>query len=85
MDRPTTRFDKHSGKILAGFWIVLIVGGLALLEWSLSPKNGRYTSTGSISGPGPDRRLSLREWEPSTDYHFPPPPERRLYANGDVR
>jgi lysophospholipase L1-like esterase len=85
MDRPTTRFDKHSGKILAGFWIDLILGGLALLEWSLTPKNGRYASIGSISGPGPDRRLSLREWEPGTDYQFPPPPERRLYANGDVR
>ena len=48
MDRPTTRFDKHSGKILAGFWIVLVVGGLAQLEWSLTPSNGRYAAIGAV-------------------------------------
>ena len=85
MDRPSTRFDKHSGKILVGFWIVLIVGGLALLEWSLSPKDGRYAAYGSISGPGPDRRLNLREWEPNTDYQFSPSPERRRYPQGGLR
>ncbi len=85
MDRPTTRFDKHSGKILVGFWIFLIVGGLALLEWSLAPKNGRYAAFGAVSGPGPERRLSLREWEPSTDYHFSPPPERKRYPQGGLR
>lgn len=85
MDRPTTRFDKHSGKILVGFWIFLIVGGLAVLEWSLTPRNGRYAAFGAVSGPGPDRRLMLREWEPSTDYRFSPPPERKQYPQGGLR
>ncbi len=85
MDRPTTRFDKHSGKLLAAFWIFLVVAGLAALEWSLAPKSGRYVASRAVSGPGPERRLMLREWEPNTDYSFSPPPERRLYAGADVR
>lgn len=68
-----TRFDKHSGKLLVAFWLFVIVAGLALLEWSLTPNNGRYKAYGNASGPGPERRLMMREWEPNTDYRFAPP------------
>ena len=80
-----TRFDKHSGKILVAFWIFVLVAGLAALEWSLTPSNGRFRAFDNASGPGPERRLIMREWEPSTDYRFAPPPERRRYVNGGLR
>jgi len=85
MTAPTTRFDKHSGKIALVFWLLVIFGGLAILEWSLTPANGRYRAYGSASGPGPSRSLALREWEPLTDYKFAPLPERLRYPNGGIR
>jgi lysophospholipase L1-like esterase len=85
MAAPITRFDKHSGKIAFAFWLLVIVGGIAILEWSLTPANGRYRAYGSASGPGPARALALREWEPLTDYRFTPVPERIRYPNGGIR
>lgn len=85
MPRPETRFDKHSGKIALAFWLVLIVAGLASLEWFLTPGNGRYRAYGSASGPGPERHLVMREWEPNTNYRFAPTPERRRYTSGTPR
>ncbi len=85
MSRPETRFDRHSGKILLAFWLALSGIALATLEWSLTPSNGRYRAYGSASGPGPERRLMMREWEANTDYYFAPTPERRRYANGGIR
>jgi lysophospholipase L1-like esterase len=82
MSPPETRFDKHSGKMLLAFWLLLFIAGLATLEWYLTPANGRYQAYGSASGPGPERRLVMREWEPNTDYRFAPTPERRRYASG---
>lgn len=85
MPPPVTRFDRHSGKIVFAFWLLVIVGGLALIEWSLTPGNDRHRAQGSASGPGPSRSLVLREWEPLTDYRFSPLPERIRYPNGGIR
>jgi lysophospholipase L1-like esterase len=81
VSRPETRFDKYSRKIMLGFWLVVIIAGLVTFEWYLTPASGRYQAYGSASGPGPERRLVMREWEPNTDYRFAPTPERGRYAD----
>lgn len=80
-----TRFDKHSGKILFTLWLFIIAGGLIAIEWALAPSGTKYDAYGSIGGPGPYRRLMLREWEPSTNYNVAPTANRLRYPNGGTR
>jgi lysophospholipase L1-like esterase len=66
-------------------WALALIGGIALFEWDVTPRSGRYKAGGQSSGPGPARYLVMREWKRSTDYQFTPAAERRRHPDGGLQ
>ena len=73
-----------SRKILVALWILAAIGGVALFEWDMTPRSGRYQAGGQSAGPGPARYLVMREWRRNTDYQFVPSAERRRHPDGGL-
>ena len=73
-----------SRKILVALWILAAIGGIALFEWDMTPRSGRYQAGGQSAGPGPARYLVMREWRRNTDYQFVPSAERRRHPDGGL-
>ena len=41
-------------------WALALIAGIALYEWDVTPRSGRYKAGGQGSGPGPARYLVMR-------------------------
>ena len=83
MEAQSGRSKMGSRKILVAIWVLAAIAGVALFEWDMTPRSGRYKAGGLSAGPGPVRYLVMREWRRNTDYQFSPsrgakaPPRRR--------
>ncbi|MEM8743149.1 MAG: SGNH/GDSL hydrolase family protein [Pseudomonadota bacterium] len=75
---------RHFGKIAILFAVFLLVCALALAEWLLTPKDGRFAADARSSGGAPGRHLQLREWRPNTTYRMAPPAARLRYGKDEV-
>jgi lysophospholipase L1-like esterase len=84
MASPANRFEKHAAKAMIVLWVVTLIGGIALVEWLLSPGGGRYRASGLSAGHAPARFLVMREWKRNTDYQFAPLEERKKYTQVPV-
>src|SRR5436190_22395940 len=85
MEAQAGRSKAGSGKILVALSVLAVIGGIALFEWDVTPRSGRYKAGGQSSGPGPARYLVMREWKRNTDYQFTPSPERRRHSDGGLQ
>ncbi len=76
---------RHFGKLTVFLVVLLVVGMLALAEWILTPKDGRFSADTRTSGGAPARYLNLREWKLNTTYHMAPTRSRLRYGQDEVQ
>ena len=84
MEAQSGRSKMGSRKTLVAIWVLAAIAGVALFEWDMTPRSGRYKAGGLSAGPGPVRYLVMREWRRNTDYQFSPSPERKRHADGGL-
>ncbi len=86
MTQPSqNRFEKHARLTMVIIWIIVIIAGVAALEWMLTPNDGRYAGTATDASPAPRRYLVMREWERNTDNLMGAPAWRRSDADDGGR
>ena len=84
MEAQSDRSKMGSRKILVAIWVLAAIAGVALFEWDMTPRSGRYKAGGLSAGPGPVRYLVMREWRRNTDYQFSPSAERKRHPEGGL-
>lgn len=78
------RFERHPVLTLVLVLAAMLVGFIAIAEWSLSPDDGRLSLQGGESSPYPERYLKLREWQPNMRFSFGPPETRVANAEAPL-